>query len=135
MKKKESKNFPKGIKEFLKTNLTISMPLFLALTILPVITFSYLFYYHFDKKNHENYSTELEDEWSKPNNGYLGGEVTKLELRKFELTDFNNNQWTVNYTTKDIKNDNAVLRVGEKIRIIGRKTGENKFNAMEILPW
>jgi len=72
--------------------------------------------------------------WMSPQNGLLAGEIVKLiSAQVIEIEDLQGNVWEI-----DISNTiwRGKLRpgIGLKIKLIGKKTGDNKFIAKEIRP-
>ena len=73
--------------------------------------------------------------WNNPEQGYLSGEITNVtDITNFQIKDFNENIWTITGVNPLIKGRVQVV-VGEEIKIIGTKTGDNFFEAKEIRPW
>ena len=72
--------------------------------------------------------------WSNPSAGLLSGRITQLTEDGFEITDFSNQNWT-------IQTDNPTLRgpvrleVGQEVKLIGSQTDTSVFFAQEIRPW
>ncbi|MCF8374690.1 MAG: hypothetical protein K9H64_23930 [Bacteroidales bacterium] len=72
--------------------------------------------------------------WSMPDEGYLSGTIESLNDSAFSLSDFNATKWTVDFHGADIISS-VRMRVGEKIKIIGKMTSKNQFKAEKIRPW
>lgn len=71
--------------------------------------------------------------WMRPDEGYLAGTIIGTSDNLIELKDLRGKIWSVDTA-------NAAMRgysntVGEQIKILGNKTGENTFSATEIRPW
>ncbi|MGA2666744.1 MAG: hypothetical protein ABSE91_01470 [Patescibacteria group bacterium] len=77
----------------------------------------------------ENQTREL---WSEPDEGRLGGTVTKISGQSLELKDSSGKIWQV--STTEVQYFGAPVKVGQEIKIIGEKTGDNTFDADEIHP-
>ncbi len=73
--------------------------------------------------------------WLDPAHGLLSGAVRERESESdFRLRDANGVLWHV--TGRDIRiADGFVWSSGDRIKIIGIKTGLDEFRAIEILPW
>ncbi|MDX9913565.1 MAG: hypothetical protein RBS77_03230 [Candidatus Moranbacteria bacterium] len=74
--------------------------------------------------------------WSNPERGLVAGEVIEIkDASNFSLEDFNNKKWKI-VGENIIWKDGAELRVGERIKIIGKIKGQaNAFRAQEVRPW
>lgn len=71
--------------------------------------------------------------WSRPEQGYLAGKIVGVDINLIVL-DYENKRWVIDITDSNIKG-RVVLRVGERIKILGIKTSDNIFKASEIRPW
>ena len=84
---------------------------------------------------YEEISYDKERMWSRPELGFLGGKIIKLENDNLNLEDFVGTVWLVNFD-EDIKMGRRVSLVPDVlIKIIGQKTDENVFEAEEIRSW
>jgi hypothetical protein len=72
--------------------------------------------------------------WTNPDKGLLSGEIKAVNGEKILLVDFKGNVWEIDLADSALRG-RAVIGFGEKIRIIGTKTGENMFKADEVRPW
>lgn len=72
--------------------------------------------------------------WSNPVDGYLSGEIIRVNDQTFILEDFNKTQWEVTYT-EALLAPIIILEPTEKIKIIGKMRGAKTFSAEEIRPW
>lgn len=74
--------------------------------------------------------------WSNPERGLVAGEVTEIKnADSFSLEDFNNKKWKI-VGENIVWKDGAELKVGERIKIIGKLKGQNNiFRAQEVRPW
>jgi hypothetical protein len=72
--------------------------------------------------------------WGHPEDGLLSGRVTKISNNEIEIVDLNGYFWTIDIRDAillgvlDIKND-------ERVKITGKITTSNNFDAEEIRPW
>ena len=71
--------------------------------------------------------------WSRPELGYLAGNITKIE-KDIVIVDFDKKEWNVDISESNIKG-RVSITVGEKIKIVGKQTGKNTFKSEEIRPW
>ncbi|NMC51271.1 hypothetical protein GYA54_00895 [Candidatus Kuenenbacteria bacterium] len=78
-----------------------------------------------------NYEHRL---WQKTDQGLLAGEIVAITKNGFILQDLSGDHWQINALTANVQND-AILKIGERIKIIGDITLENQFTAEEIRPW
>jgi len=73
--------------------------------------------------------------WNNPMQGYLSGEITFItDTNNFKIKDFNGNIWTI-ISQNPIIRSKVKMLVGEEIKLIGTKTGNNSFAAQEVRPW
>jgi hypothetical protein len=72
--------------------------------------------------------------WTQPTEGYLSGIIQSVDDNAFELRDFTDKLWQVEYQDVDIVPSVSVIP-NEKIKMIGKMTGDNKFIAEKIRPW
>jgi hypothetical protein len=82
--------------------------------------------------SYANYTHVPYAEWSRPDDGYLGGEVQSVEAGKsLVLKDFSGDEWAVDISTaiNDVKNQGLV---GEDIAIRGERTGRSSFKAKTL---
>ena len=72
--------------------------------------------------------------WSMPEDGYLSGQIEEVNPDFFQLKDFKNKIWKIQY--EDAFMPPAVsLEKGEKVKLIGKVVTESEFEASEIRPW
>jgi hypothetical protein len=76
-----------------------------------------------------------ERQWSQPEAGLLGGEITQIQDNGFRLRDFQGEGWQINYDQNTLVKPSVQLQPEEKIKVIGEKTEDKKFHAREIRPW
>lgn len=72
--------------------------------------------------------------WSMPDQGYLSGKITAIDDASFELEDFHQIRWTIDYQNATIRHPN-LLNMGESVKIIGKMTDSTHFSAQEVRPW
>ncbi len=84
---------------------------------------------------YENFIYNKDDVWVSPEQGLLSGRVVEVgEVDKFVLEDFNGKVWQV----EEIKTDESnfpKIRKDLELKLIGKKTGDNTFDAENIRPW
>lgn len=74
------------------------------------------------------------DMWACPERGLLLGLITDVRSREeFELLDFNRQIWVVSAQNAKIP-PFIKIETGGRIKMIGEKTGEDKFHALIIMP-
>lgn len=75
-----------------------------------------------------------EDIWDRADAGLLGGEIMEVdEGEVFMLKDFKGRYWRVQKELTKGATDN--FHEGSKVRLIGKREGENMFYAEDIRPW
>lgn len=79
---------------------------------------------------YERFASPRRMMWVRPDDGRLAGRIVVVRGNDFDLVDFHNNYWLVE--TVFI---NESLLNGETVRMIGKKTGENKFQAERVMPF
>lgn len=72
--------------------------------------------------------------WSMPEDGYLSGQIETVGTDYFNLKDFKNKVWKVQYEDAFIA-PVVRLELGETVKIIGKMTSNEAFKADEIRPW
>jgi hypothetical protein len=71
-------------------------------------------------------------EWSRPDEGYLGGTVlSDVGGKKIKLLDFRNEEWIIDVQDARIEIDSPLLEEGD-IAIEGTRTGDHAFKASRI---
>lgn len=71
-------------------------------------------------------------EWSKPDQGKLGGTVVaEIDGDTIQLIDFTNKKWIIDISKAEISFDATLIEEGD-IAIQGKRTGENTFHAKVI---
>ena len=71
--------------------------------------------------------------WTNPSEGYLSGEIIKIDKNSFEIKDFEGKKWTIT-GTPSIRGRVSIV-VGEEIKIIGSQVDKNTFEGTDIRPW
>jgi hypothetical protein len=73
------------------------------------------------------------DEWSRPDQGFLGGHADRmLDEQTLQLIDFNKQVWTVDITAAKVTLDNPLINEGD-VAIRGQMTSPGKFRADTIM--
>lgn len=73
--------------------------------------------------------------WSRPESGYLSGTISKInDANNFELIDFSGKKWNI-FGQDILIRGRATIELGSEIKLIGSKSGDQSFNALEIRPW
>lgn len=70
--------------------------------------------------------------WQRPGDGLIGGEITNTSTDNFNLKSFDNQDWKISYDQKTERVDDFQIANGEKVGIIGEKTGEFLMHAFSI---
>lgn len=84
--------------------------------------------------NYESIEERKMQIWNNPDEGYLAGTILQANSEIIDLRDFNGRQWQIPYEGAFIA-PIIMLEPGEYIKIIGKKSRENEFQAEEIRPW
>lgn len=72
--------------------------------------------------------------WSRPEEGFLSGNIISVSDSIFELQDLSGKTWSVNYRSADIV-PSVSIEDGEKIKLTGTIISGNSFKASMIRPW
>jgi len=72
--------------------------------------------------------------WSLPEEGFLSGEILKVEGDFMELEDWQEKSWTIEIRQIDIV-PAVRLEIGEKVKIIGKMKSPDTFTAYKVRPW
>ncbi len=73
------------------------------------------------------------DIWHKPSEGYLSGSVKSIDNQKsLTITDSTGKEWIISLEEK-FGYDTRLLENGQKIKLIGSKTGDQSFSARQVL--
>lgn len=70
--------------------------------------------------------------WQRPGDGLIGGEIINTDQNSFDLRSFDNQNWKISYDQKTKMVDNVPITPGEKVGIIGKKTGDFSMHAFAI---
>jgi hypothetical protein len=79
--------------------------------------------------------TTKEAQWSRPEQGFLGGTVLSGSANNFQLQDFSGKNWNVETNSGTEIRPSAEVSAGEKIKILGQEENTQTFQAEEIRPW
>lgn len=72
--------------------------------------------------------------WMNPKDGFLSGEIVSAKDNQIILKGFDGKTWTVEY--KDVFVPPILnMEAGEKLKIMGKLTGDHLFLAEQIRPW
>lgn len=72
--------------------------------------------------------------WSMPEGGFLSGRIVEREEGMLIIEDWNNKKWEVDFENAVIKGK-LLLEKDEKVKMIGKISGDNIFVAEKICPW
>jgi hypothetical protein len=70
--------------------------------------------------------------WQRPGDGLIGGEITNIGTDNFDLKSFDNQDWKISYNQKTEMFDDIQIVAGEKVGVIGEKTGDFLMHAFTI---
>ncbi|MFA5961845.1 MAG: hypothetical protein WC848_04145 [Parcubacteria group bacterium] len=73
-----------------------------------------------------------EGRWMRPGDGLIGGEIIGMEKDSFTLRSFSGEEWKIIFDEKTERSGAKELVAGEKIGIIGEKTGEFVMHALSM---
>jgi hypothetical protein len=73
-----------------------------------------------------------EGRWMRPGDGLIGGEIIRVEKDSFMLKNFSGEEWKITFDDKTERTGAENLIVGEKIGVIGEKTGEFSLRAFSM---
>ncbi len=73
-------------------------------------------------------------EWSRPDQGYLGGEVLSMDGPSFRLRAFDGAEWMVDMEGAKISTDGTPLEEGD-VAIRGTRTAPHGFKATSVAPF
>ena len=73
-------------------------------------------------------------QWSDPERGLLGGEITQTHEQEIQLEDLNGKTWEIEYEETSVSKD-VELSSGKSIKVIGEQEDEDTFTAEEIREW
>ncbi len=72
--------------------------------------------------------------WNRPEEGYLAGEILKINVGDILIEDLSGNSWNVDISDANIRRV-VDIQINEKVKIRGRIGENNTFIATDILPW
>ncbi|MCX6761261.1 MAG: hypothetical protein NTY33_00210 [Candidatus Moranbacteria bacterium] len=82
--------------------------------------------------NFSDVTNPMGGRWQRPGDGLIAGEITNTEPDSFDLKSFDGQNWKIIYDPKtEIVSDTQII-IGEKVGIIGEKTGEFLMHAFSI---
>lgn len=73
--------------------------------------------------------------WSNPEEGFLAGKIDLVEKEYFDLKDLRGSDWEININSETKVRPSVELQSGEMVKIIGKKTSDKNFQAVEIRSW
>lgn len=71
----------------------------------------------------------LEGRWSRPEEGLLGGKVENVDASRIVIFSFDGKLWTVVHTSETRIHPDTPINIGEIVKIIGNRTGQETFHA------
>lgn len=73
--------------------------------------------------------------WMRPQEGRLAGRIRAINARTNTMTliDLRNKTWEITYTPETLVRTD--LSRGEQVKVLGKQTGFNTFDAYEFRPW
>ena len=83
---------------------------------------------------YERYTTIPYDQWSKPDQGYLGGRALSIDGSLLSLQAFDGTIWSVDMAGAVISTDGTPVNEGD-VAIRGSRTGPTSFKATSIAPF
>jgi hypothetical protein len=85
-------------------------------------------------RSYAAYTTIPYAKWSKPAEGYLGGEVLAETAQNLHIRDFHGQEWDVDISAAKVLLEQSALNEGD-IAIRGIVSGEHKFRAISVAPF
>ncbi len=76
-----------------------------------------------------------ETQWMRPDQGLLSGTIDELSNSTIGLNDLSGRRWNIAMDGQTTVMPAATMSTGEMIKVIGTRTGESGFRAIEIRPW
>lgn len=70
--------------------------------------------------------------WQRPGDGLIGGEIINTSSESFDMKSFDNQNWKISYDKKTEMFDDVQIVAGEKVGVIGEKTGDFSMHASAI---
>lgn len=81
-----------------------------------------------------NFMHNKEAIWNMPENGLLAGVIIEYDQTSAAIRSFDGKDWIVNIEELKLPQNNKIEE-GQKVKIIGKKTGDGQFKAVEARPW
>ena len=72
--------------------------------------------------------------WSMPKEGYLSGKILSVQTETFTLQDFHQKIWMIRFEDAFFP-PMVQIEPGEQVKMTGKMTGADTFNAEQIRPW
>lgn len=88
----------------------------------------------FDAPLIRDFMHKKEEMWNNPEKGLLAGVIVEYDQTNASLKSIDGQIWNVNIENLDLPT-NQKISEGQKIKVIGKKTGEFQFEAKEARPW
>jgi len=82
-----------------------------------------------DAPNLTGFTDPRSPRWQRPGDGLIGGEITNTGEDNFDLKSFDDQNWKISYDQTTEKVDDMQIVTGEKVGVIGEKTGEFLMHA------
>lgn len=76
-----------------------------------------------------------ETQWTQPDRGLLSGTIDARSGSTIGLSDLSGRRWNIVVDAETAVKPSVALSSGEMIKVIGIRTGEHDFRAVEIRPW
>jgi len=73
-----------------------------------------------------------ESRWMRPGDGLIGGEIIGVEKDSFTLKSFSGEEWQISFDDKTERAGAQKLIVGQKIGVVGEKSGEFVMRAFSM---
>ncbi|MFZ2193880.1 MAG: hypothetical protein WAV31_06590 [Candidatus Moraniibacteriota bacterium] len=70
--------------------------------------------------------------WQRPGDGLIGGEIINIDQNNFDLKSFDDQNWKIYYDQKTEMFDDVQIVAGEKVGVMGEKTGDFLMHAFAI---
>jgi hypothetical protein len=83
---------------------------------------------------YRTYTTIPYTEWSRPDQGYLGGAVLSMQGQTLRLKAFDGVEWLVDTAGAEISTDGTPFEEGD-VAIRGTRTGAASFKAVSVAPF
>jgi tryptophan-rich sensory protein len=80
------------------------------------------------------YTTIPYDHWSRPDEGFLGGEALRESPNEITIRDFHGVEWTIDISAAQSMLEKPAMEEGD-IAVRGHVTGDHKFKATVVVPF